>query len=291
MEKGYPTETAIRDYLLGRLDDETDNISAQIDERALTDTDFSEHIAVIEDEIIEEYLEGTLSASDRESCEHHFLRPPERQRRLRNARLLNLHLAASSRPAVDAKRTTEIEDVSRRVVPYQRFLRNRAYLEIAAGLLLIASLAYSVRQHRRLKDDLSAQRQRLAQEREENAQSNRRLRSAAEPAKDTTAELNLLEPRTLRGNSQLPRLNIGSAKGSIHTEVALPPGAAGTFALQIVCAEKPVWSHGPIASQPIRGGSILIFDFPGKVLSSGNCSLSLQHVSNEIISYSFLVSQ
>src|SRR5437899_4121420 len=97
METGLPEETNIREYLLGRLQQDTPELSERLEERLLADDDFSRTVDLVEDEIIEEYLEGTLDAADKQTVEQHFLRPPERQKKLRFARLLHHHLETMER--------------------------------------------------------------------------------------------------------------------------------------------------------------------------------------------------
>src|SRR5215475_5768152 len=81
-------DTMIREYLLGRLDNAPE-VAERLAERMLTETELSELVDVIEDEIIEEYLEGQLEPADRQAIEKHFLRPPERREKLRLARILH----------------------------------------------------------------------------------------------------------------------------------------------------------------------------------------------------------
>jgi len=100
------TDANIREYLLGRLDSEPELVD-NIDEQILTDPSFSLTVDVAEDEIIEEYLEGSLSSEDARAVERHFLRPSERQRKLEVARLLGRYFESESRKA-KAKQQTAI---------------------------------------------------------------------------------------------------------------------------------------------------------------------------------------
>src|SRR6516225_677122 len=101
MNGSLSTEHAIRQYLLGKLNDQDgleDSLSLQI----LTDDELSEIADVIEDEIIEDYLDGTLSATDKKAVEEYFLSPVERKEKLRFAKLLRDHLASKAE-AFEAK--------------------------------------------------------------------------------------------------------------------------------------------------------------------------------------------
>jgi hypothetical protein len=150
--------------------------------------------------------------------------------------------------------------------------------------------------HSELKDELSRDNQQLARERQLHAQLDRQLQAALGTAGAPTVTLNLLQQGTLRGEANVineahsPQLKVGAA-GRIHTEVALPPGATGAFAVQVLCAGNMVWSHGPVDSRAVPGGALLSFEFPAQVLAEGNCRLALRHVNESEISYLFSVSK
>ena len=82
MDENVPNDATIRSYLLGQTESEV--VIDRIDELMLDSEEFSENVDVIEDEIIEEYVEGTLSPAEKKAVESHFLRPQERQRKLQS---------------------------------------------------------------------------------------------------------------------------------------------------------------------------------------------------------------
>jgi hypothetical protein len=69
MNSNFSDEIVIREYLLGTLPEQDWD---EIEQKLLSDETFAEFVDSIEDEIIEEYL----------TIQNHFLRPPERQRKL-----------------------------------------------------------------------------------------------------------------------------------------------------------------------------------------------------------------
>ena len=83
---------AIRQYLLGQLPTEE---SSQIEERLFTDGAFYEELLIAEDELVDDYLAGELSGSDRERCETHFLLTPERQQKIRFALAFKEYVGAA----------------------------------------------------------------------------------------------------------------------------------------------------------------------------------------------------
>src|SRR5215469_9405616 len=87
MRAGIPDPQQIRQYLLGRLDD-NEELENSVSEGILFQNDMSEMADLIEDEIIEQYLDGTLDTSDKNDVEKYFLRPAKRRERLQFARML-----------------------------------------------------------------------------------------------------------------------------------------------------------------------------------------------------------
>jgi hypothetical protein len=87
-------ESTLRRYVLGELEE---GLRAELEELLVTDAEAFEALGVIEDELIEGYLEGTGSPAQRQSFEHQFLASPERSRRLRFARALRERAARLER--------------------------------------------------------------------------------------------------------------------------------------------------------------------------------------------------
>src|ERR1041385_6333709 len=104
MAEKQSDETTIREYLLGNIDPKSE-FAESLDERMLMDRNFSALVDCIEEEIIQDYLEGDLDPSERAMVERRFLLPPERQKKLRRAYLLNRHLAARRPPPAPRRRT------------------------------------------------------------------------------------------------------------------------------------------------------------------------------------------
>ena len=74
----------LRKYLLGMLEDEV--VLARLEERLMVDEEFVVRIAAAEDELIEEFLDGELTAEESDRFNRFFLAPPERKRQLRLTR-------------------------------------------------------------------------------------------------------------------------------------------------------------------------------------------------------------
>ena len=82
MKLDLETQTRLRNYLLGQCDEaECEAVETMV----FTDDDLFEELQVLEDEIIDEYLNEKLSPEARAHFEEHFLAAPERIEQLRFA--------------------------------------------------------------------------------------------------------------------------------------------------------------------------------------------------------------
>src|SRR5262245_47961569 len=93
MNSGVIDREVVRQYLLGRLDD-NEEIEARVSDQIFFEGEASKIVDEIEDEIIEEYEERRLDSADRKAVEEYFLRSSERRQKLRFYRILQQHLAA-----------------------------------------------------------------------------------------------------------------------------------------------------------------------------------------------------
>jgi hypothetical protein len=84
---------SIREYLLGRLPPAE---QPQFEDRLLTDDEFYEELVIIEDELVDDYLRGDLTAADRASFDSFYLLAPEHQEKLNFARAFSRYLTAQS---------------------------------------------------------------------------------------------------------------------------------------------------------------------------------------------------
>jgi tetratricopeptide (TPR) repeat protein len=95
-ETSEEQQNSIRKYLLASLDDEVE--MRRIEEKILLDDAFVEQLSIAEDELIDEYLDGTLTETEREQFLRFFLLSPENNEKLRL--IENLRKYAAKQPAV-----------------------------------------------------------------------------------------------------------------------------------------------------------------------------------------------
>jgi hypothetical protein len=290
MDTRFPDDAAICDYLLGRLDPESETV-ARVDELLLTNLEFSENVGVVEDELIEEYLEGALGPAERQSFETHFLRPQARQRKLQNARLLTRRLAVAA-TSPEARQLLQVPPSVRPVVPLRPRPRFRLYAEIAAALLLAASLIYLSQSRARLQSSLGVSIQQLAQEREHSALLSQQLQAARDLAPPFTATLILFRPGISRSSyDSVPVLHVGAAIKDVHVELALTSSVRGPCRIQLESLGKIVWFVDSIYPVVSAGGAILTFTVPAGALAAGENEVTVSQSSAPTATYYFEVSR
>src|ERR1041385_6379761 len=87
----------IRRYLLGEL---SNGARDELEQALLTDGELFEELLMQEDELIDQYLAGGLTALERRQLELHFLATPERREKLNFARAFDRYLKSQQTVAV-----------------------------------------------------------------------------------------------------------------------------------------------------------------------------------------------
>lgn len=281
------TDVNIREYLLGRLDADSELVES-IDERVLIDPTFSTDVDVIEDEIIEEYLEGSLSTEDKRAVERYFLRPPERQRKVETARLFNRYFEAES-GIVKPRQTTRGLFTMIRI--RQALPSYRTFAEIAATIVFVALTLNLWNQRLALEMAFKQTSQQLSQERERTAVVNQQLQNALHSLPPVIAMLNLVRPGLQRGQQDLPEVKLSSGTRMLHVEVALLSQVSAKYRAQLRHAGAPVWTRDAVEATSVPGGAILKLDIPVDVLFPGTAELAITPSGSTPISYWFSISK
>jgi CHAT domain-containing protein len=120
----------LRKYLLGQLSEEEEE---RVELRLLADADYSEEFGIVENELVDRYAEGSLSAEEREQFEAYFLRAPERREKLAFASALR-RAARERVPAAAASRKS--------ITRWSSF--SSVYLKAAAVVIFVTALGLVV---------------------------------------------------------------------------------------------------------------------------------------------------
>ncbi len=136
MEYGHDTEDRLRRYLLGWLEPEEQE---RLEKQLLIDDEYLEELSAAEDELIDSYVHGNLSAPERERFNQHFLAVSERRQRLSFAEAL--HRYVNGAPLADVKPATVN---GQRPLVWKRFIPASLHaqkpllgLSLAAALVIV----------------------------------------------------------------------------------------------------------------------------------------------------------
>lgn len=268
MKSNLPDPALVREYLLGRLDNKKE-IEEQLSQDILGNDELSEMIESIEEEIIEDLLDGTLNPSDKNAVDGYFLRPPERKEKVRFARLLRHHVE-SRQDLLEARRGTSHsananairEGSDHRSANPWRF-QFRTYGQLAALVLLsVLGLIYisGVRKHQARPEG------QLAQERQHSTTSV----NEAQLLQASTVPLTLVSDRSRGDSAQIPNIEIKPSTQRIAVEIALQGGSPGPFdvLLEAPGQNGAIWAARLLPLISASGDARLVFDLSAKGIES-----------------------
>jgi len=246
----------VRQYLLGRLDDQTE-LEDDLSDSIVLNDEMTDIVDSVEDEIIEEYLEGSLSSADREAVEKYFLQPPHRKEKLRSAQLLRHYF--EMKPSRFSG--TRPHNFVRPPAPW--VAQFRTYGGLAALVLVIISTLMYVNSVRRGQTRLERE---LAQERARSSS----LVKQAELLPPTVVPLTLVADRSRGAETQIPQVEIKSSTQRIIVEIALPGAASSPYDVRLETkrGEGPLWSASLLPLFSTTGDARLVFDVPARGIES-----------------------
>jgi hypothetical protein len=90
MTEYVESDISMKRYLLGEL---AEPEQQALEERLMTSDEYFDQLLIAEDDLVDEYLRGTLSAREKERFNGHFLCTPERRHKLNFSRSLQRYVA------------------------------------------------------------------------------------------------------------------------------------------------------------------------------------------------------
>jgi len=256
----------LRQYLLGRIEDGTET-ELRISQEILLDEDLAEVADSVEEQLIEDYLSGTLPATDRKAAEEHFLQAPERQQKLRFMRLLESYFGTPQAVAGERVRTSaEPRKAFRGREKPSAFAWNRILIfgqAAALAILFIAGTRYvsSLRTRQTvLEGALISERTR-----------SERLSKEVSELQAPSARLVLAEG-LVRSEGVIRHVDINSTIQRINVEIALPDRPrASSYNVQVTPADskQPVWSARVLPLVSAEGYVQLKLELPAQGLQPG----------------------
>jgi len=289
------SDQTLRLYVLGELR-ETSRLD--VEERLVTDPDFFEALGMTEDDLTEEYVEGTLSAADTERFERHYLTTHERRQDLAFFRQLKSY-AVEQRPTVRLADRLRLNDL---------FRFHPLWSSVAAGvfILLVGGNLALLLGNYRLQGQFDHVRAEHQREGELRLQLQRQV--AALTAQGNTLQGRLesqqgtgslptfgLTSGRLRGPGSGARLSISSNAQHVRLELQLPGNDSSPYrAVLYDEAGDVIWSQAKLKAESISGRSAVVVLVPSAVLSSGEYELKLSAATARrdlevVATYSFRV--
>lgn len=297
-------EKLISQYLLGALPEEQ---QVEIEDRAFSDKDYLATITTVENDLIDEYVRGELSAAEQKQFESRFLASAERRKRVEFARALRTVISESPAPEKKVVQTTQTWSWRESIYAFLNGLNPAARLAFVAAMILVVVgaawlFAETLRLRRQvtqlqaenqarqnLQQTLEAERKRnaelnarLDQEKQQREQTDESLRQLTETQEATTpapviASLTLL-PGLSRGGGQKPALDLSNDARLVRLQIGIDPEEQyKSFAVELrTLAGRQVWNRENLAARTRRGTRAVGLTLPATVLKSGEYELRLR---------------
>jgi hypothetical protein len=305
MSTDINNEELISRYLLGELPEEQ---QVEIEDRAFSDKDYLAGITAIENDLIDEYVRGELSAADQKQFESRFLASAERRKRVEFASALRTVVSESTVPKKNVVHDKPSWSWRDSLYAFLNGLNPAARLAfVAAMILLIVGAAWLFTETLRLRrqvNQLRAEKQsgqdlqqtldaerkrneelnaRLNQEKQQREQTDESLRQlteseATKPAPPPVfASLTLL-PGLARSGGQKPNLDLSNDVRLVRLQIGIDPEEQyKSFAVELrTVAGRGVWNRENLAARTRRGTRAVGLTLPATVLKSGEYELRLR---------------
>lgn len=201
----HPDERqALRRYLLGEAADEDE--ARRVEHRLLSDDLFFEELGAAEDELIDDYLDGSLAPAEREKFALHFLSTAERGEKLAFARHLFDYLSkqTTADTAADVNAAGDAPARPRSGAPaHVRTSRLGSSLKIAAAALLLVGACYGVWRYAAQESELDRGLRLLAQAQRDRRTTEARVSGLAHARLDVTRGPGATDPAQTAAEAQL----------------------------------------------------------------------------------------
>jgi hypothetical protein len=287
-------EATLRTYALGRLPEDA---RVALEERLVVEPEVLEALGVVEEELTEEYLEGSLSAQDRRDCERSFLASAERQRLLGFVGALKSR-AARRRPAPAGDRSETWSW--------------QPALGLAASLLLAVSLTANVWQGVKLASQeppspqprgtatpvaaATQQPPAIATLAASAAPSAPATPSARDAGTHTGVSTFRLAAGALRGAGPMPRVAVPAEAAGVRLLLTLPQVDYNSYRATLRDADgEELWTAAKLRAETRPEGKAVVLLLPKQLLPRGDYLLELGGVRDKgdpeaLASYAFRVS-
>ncbi|HUS09452.1 MAG TPA: hypothetical protein VMZ30_03215 [Pyrinomonadaceae bacterium] len=264
-------QQTIREYLLGGPSQED---LSRVEKRLLTDNAFYEELVIGEDELIDQYLNDTLSLSERQSFETHFLAAPERQKKLRFARTFHKYLALTTPSALDTAENVPDEEpdiaktpVKENFFSFLPFTNSIVSYSLAAAILVaVGGVAWVIFNN-----------------------------WGAQTTLPGTTYVATLTPGLTRDSGEVKRLSLPPATGTVQLRLVVTSDEDQSYRAELLNSERTsVLVFNDLKPQNQNGERLIQFAIPARILKRDDYQvrLSIRRSDGsyeEIPSYQFRV--
>jgi len=266
MKLDTSSEILIRRYLLAALsEDETERVET----RLMTDDGFFQQISLVEDELIDLYLDGELSFADGKRFEDTFLCAAERQQKLRFAKALRAY-AAEHAPVTATTPESWWHSLARLVNPPRPVL---AYATLAASLIIAVGGSTAIYEIAGLKGQISVmQAEQQKAKSDEAARQLQENRAKADEGVTQMAMLNppfLLSPGIQRSSQSFRPLEIAKNQILVRVKLDLPENPDPTYRAVLLSDGQEILSLSRLKAVETPDRITISLDLPTAGLTAG----------------------
>lgn len=264
----------IRGYLLGELDEAGQE---RLEVLLLTDEAYVERVALAQDELVDEYVFGTLSEYDREQFEKNYLTAPERHQKLRIARALDKYLAAHAVTAL-----ARPEDAPRMWKARLLQFLNAYKLKLASALtvVVLVALGYGLWvfiNNRWLEARLAAPPEQIVAVERELARLNEPEGDAFPPGRPlpNDAAVLSLKPFRLRDAGELRRVTIEGEAHILQLRLVLAADDYPNYRALVKTEDGKQFTVDGLHSRPVGDDKVVVLRLPAGILRTGDNEVRL----------------
>jgi hypothetical protein len=275
-------------YLLGNL---TEEEQVQVEDRAFADADYLSGLEATEADLIDAYVRGELSQSDRRSFELRFLTSPERRRKVEFAKAL---------ATIASESQAEEPRVARRSFFASAFGEWNRVLQFASAgavLLCVVGGAWLVSENAAIRSRVAALegerrgfeqreqslRQQLSEEQSRAAARAAQNREPSEPARVPLVATLVLVPGLSRAQTRAEQLVLSPSMQIAHFEIPLDErDDFPRFRAELSTRSgDEVLSRGNLVRRKSGPGFVVSVDVPASALAVGDYELALKGIARD----------
>jgi len=271
-------------YLLGNL---TEEEQVLVEDRAFADADYLGALEAAEADLIDAYLRGELSQSDRRGFELRFLTSPQRRSKVEFARALATIAAESKVRETPAAAWQSLMSVMRGWRPAAQFaVGTAALICIAGGSWLVwdnAAIRSRVAALEAQRRNLEVREQRLRRELSEEkgrAASLAQTPQSPEAARTPVVASLVLLPGLSRAQTRIERLFLSPSAQIAHIEIQLEArDDFPRFRAELrTRSGDEILARSNLIKRRTGAGNVVSFDVPATALGVGEYELALKGV-------------